>query len=110
MEIEEKFMKVNIDTAGSFLRWFQVCVVRTDNEVFGRMIEDTMWDSTNIDIKIIVNGYEYTDLKDVFDRVDDHITKESQELAGMDVLLNAKFEALQQILGAQSLEELEMYK
>lgn len=105
-------MKVSMKNGG-IEKWLIVTVASSDKSgladggKFNQLVSAPDWNMENIDFKIVMNGVEFDNLSDIFKRLEDHIKKEAEELAGVGSLLNAKLEALQQVMNAQSLEELE---
>lgn len=109
----EKFeMKINM-SAGGTAKWFAVTVASTENtklddkaSKFNKLVEQPEWNPDSIDFKIVMNGIEFDNLEDIFRRLDAHIIKEAQEIAGHDALVLAKLEAIQEVINAQSVEEI----
>ena len=98
-------MKINMCSGGT-AKWFAVTVASSaDVDTFSKLVEDPEWDSDNIDFKIVMNGIEFDNFDDIFRRLDEHITKEAQEIAGHDTLVLAKLLAIQDVINAQSIEE-----
>lgn len=103
-------MKISMNTGGT-TKWFAVTVASSDKGIgpgskFDQLISNPDWDPESIDFKIILNGIEFDNLEDIFSRLDEHITKEAQEIAGHDALVLAKVHAIQGIINAQSIEEI----
>lgn len=98
-------MKINM-SAGGTAKWFAVTIASSAGvDKFTQLIEHQDWNPDNIDFKVIMNGMEFDNLDDIFKRLDDHITKEAQEIAGHDALVLAKLLAIQDVINAQSIEE-----
>lgn len=102
-------MKISMNTGGT-TKWFAVTVASSDKGIgrgskFDQLISDPDWNPDCIDFKIVLNGIEFDNLENIFIRLDEHITKEAQEIAGHDSLVLAKVHAIQDIINAQSLEE-----
>jgi hypothetical protein len=98
-------MKINMAKGGT-AKWFAVTVASSVGaDKFTQLVEHPEWNPDNIDFKIVMNGMEFDNLDDIFKRLDEHITKEAQEIAGHDALVLAKINAIQDIIHAQSIEE-----
>lgn len=98
-------MKINMSNGGT-AKWFAVTVASSVAiDKFAQLIENPEWNPDSIDFKIVMNGMEFDNLEDIFQRLDDHIQKEAQEIAGHDKLIAAKLSAIQDIMNAQSVEE-----
>lgn len=104
-------MKINM-SAGGTAKWFAVTVASSENtklddktSKFNQLVDHPEWNPDNIDFKIVLNGIEFDNLDDIFKRLDEHITKEAQEIAGHDALVLAKLHAIQDVINAQSIEE-----
>lgn len=105
-------MKINM-SAGGTAKWFAVTVASSENtklsdkdSKFNRLVDHPEWNPDNIDFKIVMNGIEFDNLDDIFQRLDDHITKEAEQIAEHDALVLAKLNAIQDIIHAQSIEEI----
>lgn len=101
-------MKVDL-AKQKFLEWFIVVAVSSDKIKFQQLTEND-WHPENVDFKVVVNGIEFEKLEDLFSRIQDHIQETAEEIALQDKLVAAKLHAIQDIIHAQSLEELEGWK
>lgn len=90
--------------AGGFQKWFAVTVSSTEPDThaegskFNQLINHPDWDCDNIDVKVVLNGIEFSNLDEIFQRVDEHIQKEAEELAGIDKNNQIKMDKIQEIL------------
>lgn len=98
-------MKVSIKEGG-LAEWFLCHIGGSDPDNLGILVKQEGWDATNIEFSVNLNGVEFGELGDLFSRLNEHIKKKSEELAGQDALINAKIEAMYQIMNANTLEEL----
>lgn len=106
-------MKVSM-SAGGTAKWFAVTVASSEGETthtpdskFNQLIEHPDWDSDNIELKISLNGVEFDNLDDIFERLDKHIEKEAKQMSEDNTLILAKLHAIQNIINTQYIEELE---
>lgn len=102
-------MKLNM-TASETRKWIATVVASSDKDVgpeskFQQLVGSPEWNPSEIDFRVTMNGIEFTQLEDFFDRLDEHVLKEAQEMSGQDAITLAKIEAIQNILNAQSVEE-----
>lgn len=104
-------MKISMNE-GNTTKWFAVTVASSENtklddktSKFNQLVDHHEWNPDSIDLKIVMNGIEFDNLDDIFRRLDEHITKEAQEIAGHDALVLAKLHAIQDVIRAQSIEE-----
>lgn len=102
-------MKLNM-TASETRKWIATVVASSGKDVgpeskFQQLVGCPEWNPKEIDFRIVMNGVEFIELEDFFDRLDEHVMKEAQEMSGQDALTLAKIEAIQNILNAQSVEE-----
>lgn len=86
--------------------WIATTVASSDKDKLQELIGTPDWNPEDIDFRIVMNGVEFTELEDFFDRLDEHVKKEAEEMSGQDTLTLAKIEAIQNILNAQSVEEI----
>jgi hypothetical protein len=105
-------MKVSMSKRESFLHWFVVTCASTDggadnpDSKFNKMVNSADWDSENISLSVVINGYEFDQLDSVFSRVDEHILKKSEKLAAISNFNDKKIEIIQSILSSQDENEL----
>ncbi|QGH72603.1 MAG: hypothetical protein [Myoviridae sp. ctThM1] len=92
--------------AGGFQKWFATVIASSDNEGFGKdskfnkLIEAEGWNPDDIEVKISLNGVEFSNLDDFFSRVDQHIENESHRLAEVDASNQKKLEAIREVLNS----------
>lgn len=103
-------MKLNMN-ASETRKWIATVVASSErypgsDSKFQQLVGSPDWNPKEIDFRIVMNGVEFTQLDDFFDRLDDHVLKEAKEMSGQDALTLAKIEAIQNILNAQSVEEI----
>ena len=90
--------------AGGFQKWFATVVASSDKEGFGsdtkfnKLIESEGWDPDDIEVKISLNGVEFSNLDDFFARVDQHIENEAHRLSEVDASNQKKLDAIREVL------------
>lgn len=99
-------MKVSI-LDGGITEWFLAEVGGSDPAKLRLIADKEGWDAKDIELGITLNGVEFLELGDIFNRLDDHIQNMAKKLSNQDTLTLAKIEAIQNILNAKSVEEIE---
>lgn len=97
-------MKVSI-LDGGITEWFLAEVGGSDPAKLRLIADKEEWDAKDIELGITLNGVEFLELGDIFNRLDDHIQNMAKKLSHQNALTIAKIEAIQNILDAQSVEE-----
>lgn len=99
-------MKVSIRDSG-LTEWFLCHVVASDQVKFDEVVSQDGWDSENIELSVSLNGVEFTELGELFGLLEKHLDSKAKEIAGQDVLMSAKIDAMHKIINAETIEELE---
>lgn len=103
--------KLKLDMNASETRkWIATVVASSESDVgpeskFQQLVASPEWNPKEIDFRIVMNGVEFTELEDFFDRLDEHVMEAAAEMSGQGALTLAKIEAIQNIINAQSVEE-----
>lgn len=69
--------------AGGFQKWFAVSVSSTEPDThvegskFNGLINHPDWDCDNIEVKVVLNGIEFSNLDEIYQHVERHIQKEA---------------------------------
>jgi len=64
-------------------KWIAVVVAASDgvlSEKFNQMVNAPGWDDKAIDFRITMNGVEFTELDDLFDRLHKHFTEQNERI------------------------------
>jgi len=99
-------MKVNMNKdKDTLLNWFIVCGVSTDKEQFNKLVESEGFDSEAVDLKIVVNGFEFTNIEDLFERMEKHIDEQVEKRYKYDEEIAGKLEKIQSVINGNYDEE-----
>lgn len=73
-------------------KWVACVVAASDgvlSEKFNQMVNAEGWDDKTIDFRITMNGVEFANLDDLFDRLHKHHTEQVERIAELESQLNA---------------------
>lgn len=68
-------------------KWVACVVAGSDgtmSEKFQKMIDTPGWDDRAIDFRITMNGVEFANLDDLFDRLHKHFTEQNERIAELE--------------------------
>lgn len=110
-------MKITMEDRESFAHWFLITCASSELDThsnpdskFNKMVKDPNWSSKDISLSVVINGFEFSNLEDVFKRVEHHIDKKVDERVAEHNLDTAKLDIIRDVLHARNLEELEWVK
>lgn len=107
-------MKVSMKNRESFIRWFLVTCASSESDThsnkdskFNQLVGHPDWDSENIEVSVMINGIEFSNLDDVFKRVENHIEQKVEERLAEQHLDSVKLDRIREILSTRSVDEIE---
>ncbi len=107
-------MKISMKDAETFAKWFMITCASSElnthedkNSKFNQMINDPNWNSEDIKLSVMINGFEFSNLDDVFKRVEDHIKEKIDKALQEETFNSLRIERIQDILNTRNKEELE---
>lgn len=68
-------------------KWIACVVASSDgvlSEKFNKMVDTPGWNDEAIDFRITMNGVEFTELDDLFDRLHKHFTDQQQRIVELE--------------------------
>lgn len=107
-------MKISMKEPETFAKWFLITCASSDenthedkNSKFNQMINHPEWNSEDIKLSVVINGFEFSNLEDVFKRVEDHIQEKIEKALEKEPFNSLRIERIQDILNASNKEDLE---
>lgn len=107
-------MKITMEDRESFAHWFLITCASSEDDThsnpdskFNQMIKHPDWNSKDVNMSVVINGFEFTNLEDLFKRVEQHIQKKVDERIAEQNLDTLKLDAIRNIIHARSIEDLE---
>jgi len=107
-------VKLSMEDRESFAYWFLITCASSDPDThsnpeskFNQMVKAPEWSSKNIEFSVHINGFEFSNLEDVFKRVNDHIDSQVDKRLAQQNLDSLKIARIQDIMNARNLQDLE---
>jgi len=107
-------MKVSMKDRECFAHWFLIACASSEADThsnkeskFNQMVSSEGLAATDINMSVVINGFEFSNLEDVFKRVEDHIEKKVTERLSQQAFDSLRVERIQDILNARNIEDLE---
>lgn len=99
-------MKFDMDAARhKFSQWLLVSIISSNTkddpvaeERFNKMVNEPEWDSSKVDLKLMVNGYPFDLMDDTLLAIEKHIDDEIEERSQASAAANKKMEALRLLM------------
>lgn len=110
-------MKFNMDAArAKFSQWLVVSIIQgnskadpTAEERFNAMISAPGYDSANLELKLMINGFAFDIMDDTLTSIEKHIDEEVEERSQKFELAIKKMEALKVLMNMKDVSDLEEF-
>lgn len=110
-------MKFDMDAArAKFSQWLVVSIIQgntkadpTAEQRFEEMINAPGYNSANLELKLMINGFAFDIMDDTLIAIENHIDEEIEERSKASALATKKMEALQVLMGMKNIEDIEEF-
>jgi hypothetical protein len=107
-------MKISMEDRENFAHWFLITCVSSEQDThsnseskFNKIVKSENYDAKSIEFSVKINGQEFSNLEDVFKRVEDHIEKQVEKRLAEEHFDSLKIDKIRDILDSRTIADLE---